>query len=98
MQWVEMIQVRPTLQNRADGEETLRNMLEEFRMLKHLASATIWIQPEEFGDVAAVLLWDNDRRPVKTREGYLLAGAMARYGSVSHVVWQVCTGPEGLTS
>ncbi len=46
------------------------------------------------GDLSAVLAWDNEREPVRTREGLLLAQTLERHGAIDHAVWRAAPGFE----
>ncbi len=87
MRWVEMIQVRPRMQDRDDALRTLEQMAKELRPISSLHGVLVWTQTDDFGDLAVILQWDNDRQPVKTREGYLLAETMHAFGALSHTIW-----------
>lgn len=87
MKWVEMIQVRPRLQDRSKAQQTLEQLAEELGSISSLRGVRIWTQTDEFGDLAMILQWENDRQPVKTREGYLVAETMHTFGALSHTVW-----------
>ncbi len=41
------------------------------------------------GDLSVLLVWENERDPVKSREGLLLAENLQAYGPVNHTVWHM---------
>ena len=41
------------------------------------------------GDISVILMWENERKPVKSREGLLLAENLQAYGPVNHTVWHM---------
>ncbi len=90
MQWVEFIHMRSHPTGLELNLATLTGQIGDCRA-EHLASKTVLKHSIYPGDLAVVLTWENDRHPVKTREGLALAEFMSRHGSVEHGVWEVVT-------
>jgi len=91
MRWIEIVQVRTGVEGGGPGLRVLKQHAQGLRGATGLGLITILKHTQYFGDIAAVLIWANDRAPVKTREGYALADAMAQYGLTDHSVWEVVT-------
>ena len=87
MKWMEMIRVRSS----AAGVEAIKNHLSaqraSFRAGNGLEAAFVLAHGQIDGDLAVVMVWNNDRQPVKTRESLLLARYFEQFGSVDHTVW-----------
>ena len=94
IKWVEFIHVRSSPQAREALCESLRQPVGECAAVKSVTGAVVLKHAAYPGDVAVMLTWENDRQPVKTREGIGLAEFMGRAGSVEHSVWEVVSSHE----
>jgi len=63
--------------------------LRDFCEDKGIKNAWVIIQSAYEYDLAVVLFWENERQPVKTREGLYIANYLEQFGSVNHAVWTV---------
>ena len=87
MKWIEFIQVRSSP---LALKGYLPLLTSELDKLKHseIGVETFVMQHGLFdGDMAIVLLWNNKKSPVKTREGLLLAELLQQCGQTAHAVW-----------
>ena len=92
MKWIEMIRVRsasdalplamPEITSHADKIGRGPGII-EVMVLQHALFD---------GDIAVVILWDDDRQPKRTTEGLLLAGHLQNFGLVDHGVWVATPG------
>ena len=94
MKWIEMIRVRSSSGSLEKGMSAIVARAREIRKVSGIADAMVLKHALFEGDLAVVLLWDNDRQPVRTREGLVLADSLQRYGMVDHGVWTAETGFE----
>lgn len=89
MKWMEIIQVRTSADGGGKGFQVMQERVADLRDATGLLFITLLKHQQYLGDIAAVLVWNNQRQPVKTREGYALADTMSQYGSIDHAVWEV---------
>jgi hypothetical protein len=85
MKWIELIRVRSsaaTLQSALAGLETLAAGIAETT-----AEAMVLQHALYDGDLAFVIVWRTDARPVKSRTGLAVADTLRTLGSVDHAVW-----------
>ena len=92
MKWMEMIRVRSS----ASGvEEIMRYIAPRLPLLrgngKGLDGAYVLVHGQYEGDLAFILVWDNDCPPAKSREGILLAEYFTKHGPVGHGIWTLAT-------
>jgi len=93
MRWIEMIRMRSSS---VWPEQDWRSLATQVR---EIAAGTTGMRDVMVfkhalfdGDLAIVLVWDNDRQPVRTREGLMLAESLQRLGMVDHAVWMAVPG------
>ena len=98
MRWIEFIRLLTAqkdvdaLQHAIDAQlETLRNThgLERVQAMLHATYGT---------DFAIILVWENQREPVKTREGLVLANCLQQFGLIDHAVWSILRDVVGPAS
>ncbi len=94
MKWIEIVQVRTGIEDGGPGLQVLRRHAQGLRGTVGLLLITVVKHTLYQGDIAAVLVWENERAADKTREGYALADAMAHYGLTQHAVWEVVGDPD----
>jgi len=94
MKWVEMIRLRSSPESLARGMSGIVEQTREISGLPGVEDAMVIKHALYEGDLAVVLTWDNDRRPVRTREGLMVAEQLQRYGMVDHGVWTAAPGFE----
>ncbi len=88
MKWMEMIRVRSSAGSADAAAPLLAEETRELGKVAGVSEALVLRHTLYGGDLAVVLVWDDARKPVKTREGLLMAQGMQRYGSVDHAVWK----------
>ncbi|MBT3294624.1 MAG: hypothetical protein HN919_00455 [Verrucomicrobia bacterium] len=95
MKWMEIVRVMSSADDdRAALIEEVTNQLAEI-MEAYVDANTMLLQHALYeGDLAAVLAWDNDREPVRSREGLMLAQNLQRHGAIDHAVWRAAPGFE----
>jgi hypothetical protein len=89
MEWVEIIRLVSAPQDVNVLQESIRAQVNGLKKTQGLKRALVMLHAMYGTDFAVVLVWENDRQPVKTREGLLLADCLQQYGSVDHAVWTV---------
>jgi len=89
VEWIEIIRLRSIPKDVQMLRDSIREQLENMPKSAGLERVRVMLNAEYETDFAVVLVWKNDREPVKTREGLLLADCMQRYGSVDHAVWKI---------
>lgn len=87
MKWMEMVRVRSSAAGVKEIKEHLAGQRDTFRADKGLEAAVVLDHAQIEGDLGVVMVWNNDLRPEKTREGLLLARYFAQFGPVDHAVW-----------
>jgi hypothetical protein len=87
MKWVEFIHLRGSPAGRDLVLKDLQRLMAAYRDVPGLVSVELLVHATYLGDLGVQLAWQNNRQPVKTREGVALADFMSRYGSVEHGVW-----------
>jgi hypothetical protein len=92
MRWIEMIRVRSSSDVLAKALPPIVAETNAIRNLPGLSDVVVLRHALFEGDLAVVLLWDNERSPVQTREGLLLADHLKRYGLTDHAVWMAAPG------
>ena len=96
MKWMEIVRVRSVPEK---GEDVLAVLEEQVRLCRASAPGSeimdVFVVKHGVysGDMAAVFMHGGISTPRKSREGYALADAMHRFGSVEHVVWTVVSEP-----
>ena len=94
MKWIEFVHLRSSPEGRRRSLSDLDVQIARYRDVEHLTGLMVLRHSIYPGDGAVVLSWENERQPVKTREGTSLAEIMRRHGSVEHAVWEVVSGQE----
>jgi len=93
MRWIEMIRMRSSS---GWPEQDWRSLAAQVREIAAettgMRDVMVFKHALFDGDLAIVLVWDNDRQPVRTREGLLLADSLQRHGMVDHAVWMAAPG------
>jgi len=92
MKWVEMIRGRSSSGALAAALHPISAQAREITRVPDVVDAMVLTHALFDGDLAVVLLWDNERHPVKTREGLMIAENLEQYGLVDHAVWVVAPG------
>ena len=92
MRWIEMIHVRSSSDVLAKALPSIVSETEALRDLPSLSDVVVLRHALFQGDLAVVLVWDNERLPVQTREGLLLADHLKLYGLTDHAVWMAAPG------
>ena len=87
MKWVEFIHLRGSPAGRDLVLKDLQRLMAAYRDVPGLVSVELLAHATYLGDLGVQLAWQNNRQPVKTREGVALADFMSRHGSVEHGVW-----------
>jgi hypothetical protein len=95
MKWIEMIRLRGAAENmdvlKPLAMEKISSLCADFTGSMGLLAEHL----EYDGDLAVVVLRDEQNsRPQKSREGFLLAEFLAEYGSVDHAIWVVVGSAE----
>lgn len=87
MQWIEFVHVRASA---AETEWNFTALNEQLALCRaeQLAGVSVVKHTLYPGDLAVILTWQNDRQPVKTREGMAIAEYLNRFGAVEHGVWE----------
>jgi hypothetical protein len=89
MEWLEIIRLLSAPQDVQALQESIRPQLDGLQKTPGLKRALAMLNAAYATDFAIALVWENEREPVKTREGLLLADCLQRFGSVDHAVWTV---------
>ena len=89
MKWAEMIRVRSSAEGVTDLYNGLSQVISRLRKKSGIQDAILLIHALYVGDLAIILLWKNDSKPVKSPEGVSLANSFKEYGTVEHAVWIV---------
>ena len=90
--WVETIRVLSSAQGVELLKKELNALLRELRDAEGMKDTFIMLHATHAGDLDVVLLWENERRPVQTREGLSIAKYLQQFGSVDHEVWSILHG------
>lgn len=92
MKWMEMMRVRSTA---AGVEEMMGYLSPRLASLqengKGLNGVYVLVHGQYEGDLAVIMVWDNDCPPAKSREGILLAEYFTKHGPVGHGIWTLAT-------
>lgn len=87
MKWMEFVHVRTSAAGMEWDIPALNAQLALCRA-EQLAGVSVVKHALYPGDLAVMLTWQNDRKPVKTREGLAIAEYLSRFGAVEHGVWE----------
>ncbi len=87
MKWLEFVHVRASAAGMEWNIPALNEQLALCRA-EQLAGVSVVRHTLYPGDLAVILTWQNDRQPVKTREGMAIAEYLNRFGAVEHGVWE----------
>lgn len=92
MKWMEMMRVRSTA---AGVDEMMGYLSPRLASLqensKGLNGVYVLVHGQYEGDLAVIMVWDNDCPPAKSREGIRLSDFLIRYGPVGHGIWTLAT-------
>jgi hypothetical protein len=91
MEWLEIVRLLSAPQDVPALQESIRPQLEGLQKTPGLKRALAMLNATYATDFAITLVWENERQPVKTREGLLLAACLQQFGSVDHAVWRILT-------
>ncbi len=94
MKWMEMIRLMSSVGGHEDAIAAAGRQLREIEGATRGVEVYLLQHALYDGDLAALLVWNNDRQPVRTREGLLLAQNLHRFGTVDHAVWHAAPGFE----
>ena len=92
MKWMEMVRLRSAPGGQEDITAAIADQLAEIEAGCSDVEVMLLQHALFDGDLAAMLVWHNEREPVRSREGLLLAQNLQRHGSVDHAVWRAATG------
>ena len=87
MKWIELVRVRSSA---AELESAMPAMQEQVHEIEasDCNAETFFLQHALYeGDLAVVVVWQNEDEPRKTREGLMVAEQLQRLGPVDHGVW-----------
>jgi hypothetical protein len=104
MKWIEMVRARASCGMLEKGMPDIVKQVDEIRKTPGIADVMVLKHALFEGDLAVVLLWDNDHEPGRTPEGMVLAGNLKNIGLVDHGVWTAvadfapCMKPDAQTS
>ena len=87
MRWIEQIRVRSSA---SALQEAMPDLLKRVKVIEEGAcdAETYFMQHALYdGDLAVVLVWINDVKPQKTREGMMVAEQLQGLGPIDHAVW-----------
>lgn len=87
MKWVEMIRVRSSATTLEEALPDLEIILKEINTTSAVKEAFLANHGLYEGDLSAVVIWDNDITPTKSKEGLVLADKLTNLGPVDHAVW-----------
>ncbi len=86
MKWIELIRVRSSVGVLQEAMPLLQKQIQEIE--KTAKAETFFMQHALYdGDLAVVVMWLNEIRPQKTREGLMIAEWLQELGTVDHAVW-----------
>ena len=91
MQWMECIRLRTSQEGALEMFRALKRQIASIRGAAGLNRVSVLTHAEYPGDLAVLMLWENDREPVKSREGIALAEIMRQRGLIEHAVWRVAS-------
>ena len=95
MEWIEIIRLLGAAQDVQALQAGIRTQLNGLQNTPGLEKVLVMLHAMYATDFAIVLVWKNDREPVKTREGLLLADCLHKFGPVDHGVWTVLSDLQG---
>lgn len=92
--WIELIRVRSSMSALSEAMPSLSSLVGEIE--KSVTEAEIFFMQHALydGDLAVVVVWRTDLKPLKTREGLMVAEHLQRLGTVDHAVWIPAKGNE----
>ena len=94
MKWMEMVRLRSSDGGHSAALDAVTSQLEEIRSVLPATEVFLLQHALYEGDIAAVLVWNNEGLPAQTREGLLIAETLRRFGVVDHAVWRAAPGFE----
>jgi hypothetical protein len=88
-EWVEIVRVLTAPKDVKALQKDIGVQLDRLQNTPGLGRALAMLHATYGTDFAIVLVWKDEREPMKTREGLLLADCLQQFGSVDHAVWTV---------
>jgi len=89
VKWIELIRLLTAQKDVQALQDAIQAQIETLRNARGLQNVLAMRHATYGTDLAIVLVWNNEREPVKTREGLLLANCLQQFGSVDHAAWAV---------
>lgn len=94
-QWIEIVRLVSAPKDVQMLQKEIRAQIDGLEKTPGLERALVMLHAIYGTDFAIVLVWNNEREPVKTREGLLLADGLRQFGSVDHAIWSVLSNVTG---
>ncbi len=85
--WVEAIRVRSSATALEKAATALNNEVKKINELVSVEKAFIMQHAKYDGDLIVFMLWNNEVKPDKTREGLMIAERLQELGTIDHAVW-----------
>ena len=85
--WVEAIRVRSSATALEKAATALNNEVKIINELVSVEKAFIMQHAKYDGDLIVFMLWNNEVKPDKTREGLMIAERLQELGTIDHAVW-----------
>lgn len=89
VKWIELIRLLTAQKDVQALQDAIQTQLDTLRNMSGLERTLAMVHAAYGTDFAVVLVWHNQREPVKTREGLLLADCLRQFGMVDHAVWRI---------
>ncbi len=94
VKWIEMIRLRSCVEEVKRAMTIIGEQRSQIKRETSVSDVIVLNNKLVEGDLAVILSWENDRQPVRTREGLLVAEELSKIGMVDHSVWADAPGFE----
>ena len=98
MRWIEYIRLLTAEEEVCTLQHAIDAQLATLRNTRSLERALTMRRATYGTDIAIILVWKNQREPVKTREGLGLVNFLQQFGSIDHAVWRILRHVPGPAS
>ncbi len=92
MKWVEMIRVQSSKERVAALAAPLQVRVRDLSQAAGIEEVVVLQHALHDGSLAILLVWNDGRVPLKTREGLLTSDWLQEFGAVDHAVWVLAPG------
>lgn len=87
LKWLELIRVQSSLTLLNEATPSLMKEVKKIQIIVGVEDAFIMRHSLYDGDLTVAVIWNNDKDPIKSREGLMIAEQLQHLGTIDHAVW-----------